>query len=282
MTEDPYHNSIPAAQRIQKRLVLNRSFKRVRDHAKTLESVTYMTFGGEDLYDVMDLLCVFDVSKIELRVVSYEQNEETLKTAKRCRIVRTLDKLDSVSFKFTNSDFPTGIERYHRGASAQRFVYFLDYMGTFGDSERKAVAHLMSGSMLRPGDYVLITSALNPFHVNKPTFMHKHREAFAVFFDKESPSADFKIRNHVDLHLGMAASDLQLQGSWRAGELLRFDLLGKFRYNDTGTPMGVWVYAVSGTSARVVRLKDARFEAFPSAFAYAPIAVPTDLFDDLF
>lgn len=152
--------------------------------------------------------------------------------------------------------------------------------GKFGDSERKAVAHLMSGSMLRPGDYVLITSALNPLYVNRP--MHRHREAFAVFFDKEAPSVEFKIRNHVDLHLGIAASDLERQASWRAGDLLRFDLLGKFRYNDTGTPMGVWVYAVSGTRARVIRLKDARFEAFSSAFAYTPPAAPADLFDDLF
>src|SRR5262245_61951193 len=119
MTE--LYHSKPQALRIQKRLVLNRCFKLVREHANAVADLTYVTFGGEDLYDVMDLLCVFDISSIDLRVISYEVDRDIARKAQKCAVARTLSKVKSVDILIRATDFPTSIEETTRKRNRERF-----------------------------------------------------------------------------------------------------------------------------------------------------------------
>jgi len=93
---------------LQKRLVLNRCFKLVQEHASAFGKLTYVTFGGEDLYDVMDLLCVFDVSSLELRIVSYEMDEAVAKNAQRCPVTKTLTRSKRCRSRSWRSTFRQG------------------------------------------------------------------------------------------------------------------------------------------------------------------------------
>lgn len=279
MTE--LYHAVPQAFRIQKRLVLNRCFKLVRDRVTSFAKLTYVTFGGGDLYDVMDLLCVFDIGSLELNVVSYEMDEEIARTAQRCAVTKTLNKVKTVSIEIMPIDFPSGIERYSRAKSMNTFVYFLDYTKTFSDGERQAIAQLLAADMLRAGDYLLVTSCLTPRVVHQARFMDAYRSSFSIFFGGGSPSRDFKVRNHVDLFLGLVSSDFEKQRAWSSKSNVRFELLGKLRYNDTRAPMGVWVYAVQPSDRTLTHLPDRDFELFPKDFVYKkPKDDVINIFDD--
>ena len=97
--------------------------------------------------------------------------------------------------------------------------------------------------------------------------MDSYRAAFAVFFGATA-DRDFKVRNHVDLLLGLTSSELEKSpsGGGTASGGLRFRLLRKFRYSDSRAPMGLWLYEVVQSDRRLMSLSDTRFEEFPHAF----------------
>jgi hypothetical protein len=75
---------------------------------------------------------------------------------------------------------------------------------------------------------------------------------------------EFKVRNHVDLLVALIFSQYQPVETDTHGQL-RATLLRKFRYRDTRTNMGLWLYRIDATNPNT-RLVDRQFEEFPHAF----------------
>src|SRR6266542_1406330 len=90
-----YH-TVPQASRIQKRLVLNQCFKHIHDLVGKMEAFTYVTFGGAELYDVVDLVSVFDVRHHRMTIISYEQDELVAAASQKCPVARTLSQINSL------------------------------------------------------------------------------------------------------------------------------------------------------------------------------------------
>jgi len=79
----------------------------------------------------------------------------------------------------------------------------------------------------------------------------------------------------------MVSSEFERQRAWSSKPSVRFELLGKLRYNDTRAPMGVWVYAVEPAVRTLTRLPDTDFELFPHDFVYKkPKDDVINIFDD--
>lgn len=264
----------PQAQRIQKRLVLNRSFKLIQQEAGALPALTYVTLGGEHLFDVLDLLYVFDVGKFKLRVLSYEDDANVVEVARRCPVARTLTKVPTVEVEIVPRHFPSGISAYRR---SEPFIYFLDYLCVFREPERQTVESLLTSGMLKTGDFLIVTSCLTPRVAHQEDFMAEKDSMFSLLYGR-APTKEFKARNFVDLQMGMTIMELQSQ-TWRDPAAPTLRLLSKTKYRDSKAPMGVWLYAVEDSEERLMALEDVPFDEFPHAFTYvAPPAVP-NIFD---
>ena len=100
-----YHGGLQQPYRIQKRLVLNQCFKSILASDTVDQTLNYVTFGGEDLYDVMDLVSVFDIRHLELRVLSYEENDSVAVKSRTCPVAANLSRIDTVSVEIVSSSF---------------------------------------------------------------------------------------------------------------------------------------------------------------------------------
>src|SRR4051812_42226643 len=99
-----YHE-LPQPFRIQKRLVLNQCFKSIQSQWHPGDTINYVTFGGEHLYDVMDLVGVFDIRDQHLNVVSYEENGEVAAKSRTCSVAATLSKVPTISVEIVPTVF---------------------------------------------------------------------------------------------------------------------------------------------------------------------------------
>jgi hypothetical protein len=262
-----YH-STPQAYRIQKRLALNQSFRIVRDNFGSIGPFVYVTLGGADLYDAMDLVSVFNIRQHVIRVVCFEHDEATAEACRCCPVATTLSQVDTVTIEIIVAQFPSMLDRLHAMRAIGPFIYFLDYTGTFKQSEADSVSTLLESRLVLPGDFVLITSCLSPRIVHNDRFMARYDSSFRLMFKPSRLDNAFRDRNHVDLLLALALSRLETtRRPEREPRYIGADLLGKYKYQDSRSPMGLWVYRIIGTGRRIGQLRDVAFDEFPHAFA---------------
>ena len=263
-----YHD-YPQPFRIQKRLTLNQCFKTVQADAGTLDALTYVTFGGLDLYDAMDLVAVFDIRKHKINIVSYEQDRRIAADSRVRPVAATLSRIATVSIEIVPTEFFENSTPLHQLRENTRFIYFLDYTGTFGNRQTDNLAELFSDGLLRDQDYLMITSCISPRIVRQARFMFSYEDTFKLFYGASIVvDQEFKIRNHVDLLIGIALSRFERETLTTGSQQpLYAKLLRKFRCQDTRTPMGLWLYRFERSLIRSARLEDGSFEEFPQAFA---------------
>lgn len=277
-----YHQSIAQPYRIQKRLALNQCFKAVFSETGNLGSFVYVTFGGEDIYDVMDLVGVFDIRQNKISIFSYEHQEDVAARAETSAVYQTLAQVQTVRIRLIPNPFPSRLSLLERLRPSKRFIYFLDYTGTFRPGDMENVLELLKRGLLRNDDYVLITSCLTPRVVNQPRFMASQLSSFQLFFGTRVIDSEFRIRNHVDLLVSLALSRFErVSEAFGTRQRLRASLLRKFRYADSRSPMGLWLYRIAHSQQPFVRLRDVQFDLFPHAFASGQerIEIP-NIFED--
>lgn len=262
---ETYHE-VPQPYRIQKRLALNQCFRFVRNRLRDVRELTYITLGGEDVYDVMDLLVAFDVRHFKLNIISYEQDEKKAERADVCPIARTLRKIDSVSLKVFNREFPSRLERLRELRDGGPFIYFLDYTGTFSARQSEVITDLLEQGLILADDHILITSCISPRIVHQENFMRNDLPMFKLIWGDADIDRDFRVRNHVEVLLGRAFD--RYHRTMRAVEHspISARLLQKFRYQDTLSPMGLWMYGVEPGLVSFSKPVDTPFEDFPTAF----------------
>jgi hypothetical protein len=280
---DIYH-SVPQASRIQKRLVLNQCFKSVGEIVGRLDSLVYVTFGGAELYDVMDLVAVFDVRRQRLAIISYEQDGAVVESSQRCPVASTLSQIETVRVIIVPTAFFDQAAPLHELRATGRFIYFLDDTRPFSAIQANKLGELLRADLLRAGDFLLITSCITPRVMHQPKFMADQVETFKLFFGPNcKPDRDFKVRNHVDLLLALTLSKhdriVSLVGSTLSR--LRATLLRKFKYRDTRAAMGLWLFEIGKATLRSVRIADKEFEEFPISFAHRPEEEIPDIFDSI-
>lgn len=260
------YDEIEPPYRIQKRLVLNQCFKTIlSDLGSQPRSFTYVTFGGKQLYDLLDLVSVFDIQKSKIQVKSYEPQADIVESAKTCPVNKTLGKMASISIDI----IPHALQEANllpliKAATNRPFLYFLDYLNPFGPSHQADLLALIRARCLRAGDYLMITSNLTPrvlYQTRRP-FMEKQLAAFRTYFGLGAApvSPKFRERNHVDLLVGQACS--LIAGESTPGPYIDIKLLGKYRYRDT-TQMGVWIYKIKKVVRVATRLEDWQFRDYP-------------------
>lgn len=282
---DLYH-SVPQAARIQKRLALNQCFRTMREACGRSDSLTYVTFGGEEMHDVMDFLAVFDVKDHRLSIVSYEEDSAVATKSSTCPVATTLSQIETVSITVVSSPFFDQPSPLHQARDLGRFIYFLDDTKPFGALQAEKVEELLRSALLRDADFLLITSCITPRIMHQASFLQDHLEEFHSYFGNDAVvDRDFKVRNHVDMHLGRVFSAHDKFADISDGQLLRLRpvLLRKLRYRDTRAAMGLWLYKIQRATKRSVTIADVDFERFPISFSYKPEqeeGIP-DLFADM-
>jgi hypothetical protein len=267
---EAYHSGLRQPYRIQKRLVLNQCFKSILANDTVRRTLNYVTFGGEDLYDVMDLVSVFDIRNLDLHVLSYEENDAVAVTSRTCPVAATLSRIDTIRIEIVPSPFGHNHQPLRALRSQGSFIYFLDDTKTFREPHAEVLLEMLRTELLREEDYLLITSCLTPRVVNQPRFMRRYRATYKTFFGTRSRiDQDFKVRNHVDLLVAQTFSRFQgLRSGARRFPIAT--LLRKFKYNDTRAVMGLWLFHVQSTMKRTFALADVDFEEFPHAFVRPP------------
>jgi hypothetical protein len=262
-----YHD-VPQPYRIQKRLALNQCFRTIRAEFNLPERFVYVTFGGRDLYDAMDLVSVFNVREHEIGIVSYEQDHGTAIACRSSPVATTLSRIGTVSVDIIIAQFPSSLERLHELRPNRTFVYFLDYTGTFKDNEAATFLELLESGLLRAHDFVLITSCLSARVLHNERLMTKYDSSFRLLFRPGRLDVGFRDRNLVDLLVNLSLSRFE-KTQPEAGTMgfLGARLLGKYKYQDSRAPMGLWLYRIEPMNRRIAKLADVRFDEFPVAFS---------------
>ena len=95
--------------------------------------------------------------------------------------------------------------------------------------------------------------------------MSQYDGTFKLFYGPQpTVNMEFKVRNHVDLLVALMFSRYQPLETDAHGRLHAM-LLRKFRYRDTRTSRGLWLYHIEATNPNT-GLADQQFEEFPHAF----------------
>jgi hypothetical protein len=266
-----YH-AVPQASRIQKRLVLNQCFRTIAEIIGKSDTLVYITFGGEELCDVMDLVAVFDVRKHRLTVISYEQDTDIAELSLTCPVASTLSRIETVRIRVVPTPFFDQASPLLDARAEGRFIYYLDDTKPFSSLQAAKFAELLRMELLKEGDFLLATSCITPRIMHQSTYLSDNQETFKLFYGPRCQvDRDFKVRNHVDLFISLALSrhDRVVESTSRLTRL-RVNLLRKFKYRDTRAAMGLWLFQVCKATLRSVQLVDKPFEEFPLAFTHQP------------
>jgi hypothetical protein len=275
--KDKYHET-PQPFRIQKRLALNQCFRSVQSLLRKDSELTYVTFGGDNLYDLVDLVMVLDLKSLRLNVFSYEHDAKVAARAGCCPVLTTLKKIPTVKIRIIESSFPDDVTLLKNLKRTHRFIYFLDFFGTFTERQAQYVGELVRAGLIVPEDFLLITSCLSPRIVHQEGFMKHFEPHFRTYYPGKEINRDFRVRNHVDLLL-----DLEFARLFQASRVLRpKNVLGpqplrKLRYRDSQAHMGVWLFEIIKATGPQISLSDIRFEDFPESFVpirHAPGSIP--------
>jgi hypothetical protein len=115
--------------------------------------------------------------------------------------------------------------------------------------------------------------------------MNRHERDYKFLFGvEEELNRDFKVRNHVDVLVGLAISKFERTATLLdRQEKLWARLLRKFKYKDSRTPMGLWLYKLQAVRSRLPRMADCEFEEFPGSITASRVeataAEEIDFFD---
>jgi len=280
-----YH-SVHQSSRVQKRLVLNQCFRTIYEDFGAADNVVYVTFGGEDLFDVLDFVSVFDIRRFRLNVISYEQDHEIAQKSQSCPIASTLSQIETVRVIIVPTPFFDVATPLYELRENSRFIYFLDDTKPFSRHQASKIEDLTREGLLRHGDFMLITSCITPRIMHQKSYMDQYIESFKMFFGSDAViDRDFKVRNHVELlsSLVFSGHDKYAAVDPSKHEKLRANTLRKFRYSDTQAAMGLWLFGIRRGTSRSVRLYDKYFEEFPFAFTQQKgflLDIP-DIFDSI-
>lgn len=279
MTETGYHD-VRQPYRIQKRLALNQCFRTVQENWGEQKQIGYVTFGGEDLYDAMDLVGVFSIREHDIAIVSYEHDQRRAEASQSCAVATTLSQVETITIDIVPTSFPVTVDRIQAIRRGRQMIYFLDHTGTFREKEAAGLDTLLDAELLRAGDFLLVTSCLTPRVMHNANIMAKYDRSFRLMFGARRIDNEFRGRNHVDLFIALALSRRagRLRGVAHVPSVVA-TLLAKFKYRDTRAPMGLWLYRIDQRQTAQCRMSDVPFDEFPHAFGWiSPPAVP-EIFD---
>ncbi|HET6878608.1 MAG TPA: hypothetical protein VFI31_00450 [Pirellulales bacterium] len=130
MTETGYHD-LRQPYRIQKRLALNQCFRAIYENWGQQKQIGYVTFGGEDLYDAMDLVGVFSIREHDIAIVSYEHDRRRAEASQMCAVATTLSQVETITIDIVPAPFPAIVDKIQAIRHGRQLIYFLDYTGTF-------------------------------------------------------------------------------------------------------------------------------------------------------
>jgi hypothetical protein len=239
-------------------------------HGQLKGTINYITFGGSDLYDLMDLVAVFDIRHHKLNIVSYEEREDIAKRSRVCPVAVTLSKLSTISIEIVPTVFFENARPLRALRPSGPFLYFLDDTRIFGDRQANTLLDLLRAGLLYRGDWLLITSCLTPRVVRQARFMSRYDGTFQLFYGPQTTvDLEFRERNHVDLLVALIFSRYQ-QVRTDTYEKLCATLFRKFKYRDTRASMGLWLYRIETLNPNTLRLTNKAFEEFPHAFEMLP------------
>lgn len=272
---ESYHSQ-PQFQRIQKRLVLNQAFRDVHVALQQVATINYVTYGGLELADALDLVSVFDVRRHRINIISYEEDDEVAERSRKCAVAATLSKINTIKIDIVPTAFLNVVEPLTNVRPEGPAIYFLDDTRTFGVTQTASLTSLLTQRLLTHGDWLLITSCLTPRVVHQGGFMREHETTFQLYFALDrAPQREFKVRNHVDLLVRKTFSGFERVGrSFGDGQHLLPVLVRKFRYRDTRAAMGLWLYRIDRSRRPTTRCEDVNFEEFPVAFQQVSEAAP--------
>jgi hypothetical protein len=255
----------PPTYRIAKRLVLNQCFRKISKETNYGPKIEYITLGGEHVYDLMDLLAVMSVRDYTFSVVSFEKDSIVAKKAQASPVCQTLNKINTVQIKIVHADFPSSGNYLNNKSRGDR-IFFLDYTKTFNKDRASDIKRLLLNTSVKNGDCVMITSGLSPRIVRQKTYLREEEMRFGFLFPGEDFSADAKESCHVELHLDCALGQYQSEKSVEKNGYFCAVLIEKMRYNDTGTPMGVWIFQLKHVTNGAVVKSRISFTDFPHDF----------------
>lgn len=270
---ETYHK-LPQSSRIQKRLALNHLFKLVESEIPT--SVTrlgYITFGGAELGDLLDMALVFDVTAYEISCVTYEKEKKQARAAAASPVAKTLNRIETVSVRVVRGDINSSFSHIKDVRPRALCIYFLDYTKVVTDADVDVVTHLVDENLLREGDYLLVTSSLTPRVTRQQTRLQRNRDLLQEHLGRSSFDEDFVERNFVDLHVSRSFRRTYQKST-------RCDCVKKIRYRDTSA-MGTWLFRVTG-GTQPWTWPDMDFFDFPRNFSYAPTRSNFNVFGGLF
>lgn len=263
-----YHKVTPPSERIQKRLVLNQCFRLISESLSKKNGgagLTYVTFGGATLTDVLDFFSVFDIRKGQYSVLSFEEcqleaNQANISAVKKAIGMR-------VDVQVVNGDLGVNLDKLSGVLEKSRKIFFLDFTDHFCTNAHKhqgLVEQLLNFRFLEDDDYLIITSALDPRTVTRPNFMKNYVGKFCDYFSVTEGDVDqaFKIRNYVDL---LVAETFVNYGyiTGPEGFFLVPKLMNKYRYRDSKIPMGKWVFEIRKSSRCISVLDDMQLDEYP-------------------
>jgi hypothetical protein len=143
------------------------------------------------------------------------------------------------------------------------FIFFLDFFTPFSELNQSVVYSLLTSGCLRPGDYLMVTSSLTQRVLHQQNFMNRFVSDFRHYFGLADGqvTTEFKVRNHVDLLIAQAVMH---SAKGNDGEPhVNANLMAKYKYQDTRTPMGVWLYKLEQVTAVPSKLTDMKFMEYP-------------------
>jgi len=184
--------------------------------------------------------------------------------ARECVVARALKKVETFDLevvpRLIGADSLEPIEAKRK---SEPCITFLDFLNPFSEANQDVVFSLLRSGCLRPKDFLLVTSSLTERVLHQPTFMDSYSIAFQQYFKiKEAEiTRDFKIRNHVDLLVAQAS--IKAANDIGGKIFTTVELLSKFRYRDTRTPMGVWLFRINQSGALPTKLHDLPLEDYP-------------------
>ena len=93
--------------------------------------------------------------------------------------------------------------------------------------------------------------------------MDGHTEAFQLYFKVplDKVDRDFRVRNHVDLLVAQAIIE-RAKGDGDT-QVVNAKLMRKYRYRDSRTPMGLWLFKIKSIPQIPIGLHDQQFFDFP-------------------
>ena len=199
-----------------------------------------------DLADVQDLAKAL---KNRIRIQSVVSFESDVRFADQARdsAVASILQVAGVEVNVIPNSFPEGLETTTRPRGCARIFFFLIIPRHTNPRMRTTLPICWIAKRWLTGDWLIITSALDPGYVNTPEFVKIHRRRCEMFFQTPNVGYRFVQRNFVDALIKLAADNYCTRKP--TSNHLSANLVSKFTYSD-GTPIGVWVFRIEMRSQR--------------------------------